>query len=250
MANYYDYDMITPIVGENHDGFYLETHLHTSNASACSSMTATDMVKMYKKAGYDGVIITDHFLTGNTSVNRELSWKEQVRDFFKGVDEALVAGEEYGLRVFEGLEYSNHGTDFIVLGLSREWISNNPSMKYMDPEEFLPMFREAGAFIIQAHPFREADYVREVRAYPELVDALEVVNLGNRQKIFNDRALELAKKCGKPMTAGSDCHHFGNINFGAGICIDHEPKDLEEICSIIKSGKGYSIFGEDHCALR
>lgn len=235
--------MIEPFFEEGHDGFCLETHLHTSNASACSQVSAKDMVRMYKKAGYDGVIITDHFLTGNTCVSRELPWSEQVSLFFNGVDEAIEEGKKIGLRVFEGLEYSDYGTDFIVLGLDREWITQNRQMIFMTPEEFLPFFHEAGAVIIQAHPFREADYVREVRAFSDLVDAIEVVNLGNSNNEWNLKALELARKCNKPMTGGSDCHRFGNQYFGAGIRIDHEPKDLEDLCRIIKSGEGFTYFG-------
>lgn len=245
----YNLDLITPFFEEGHEGFCLETHLHTSNSSACSVVCASDMVRMYKAAGYDGVIITDHFLTGNTSVNRELPWADQVKTFFNGVDEAIAIGKEIGLRVFEGLEYSDHGTDFIVLGLDREWIANNRQMIYMQPEEFLPLFHSAGATIIQAHPYREADYVRQVRPYPHLVDAIEVVNLGNANDEWNKKAFKLAEMMNKPMTGGSDCHRFGNEYFGAGIRIDHEPKDLAELCDIIKSGKGYSVLGGSSNAL-
>lgn len=241
--NNLDFGTIVPFFEKDHEGFCLEMHLHTSNASACASVSAGDMARMYKTAGYDGVIVTDHFLTGNTCVNRELPWEEQVDVFFKGFEEAYEVGKEIGLRVFEGLEYSDHGTDFIVLGLDRDWIKNNRKMIYMQPEEFLPLFREAGAFIIQAHPYRVAHYVREVRQYPDNVDALEVINLGNVEDEWNKQAFELASSRNIPMTAGSDCHHFGNQFFGAGVRFDHVPKDLKEICDIIKSGKGYSIFG-------
>lgn len=241
--SYLDLGTIVPFFEEGHEGFCLEMHLHTSNASACASVSAGDMARMYKTAGYDGVIVTDHFLTGNTCVNRELPWVEQVDAFFKGFEEAYEVGKEIGLRVFEGLEYSDHGTDFIVLGLSREWIKSNQRMIYMQPEVFLPLFKEAGAFIIQAHPYREAHYVREVRQYPDLVDAIEVVNLGNSDNTWNEKAFELATNRQMPMTAGSDCHHFGNCFFGAGIRLDHEPKDLNEVCDIIKSREGYTIFG-------
>ena len=40
-----------------------ETHLHTSEASACAVFSAVEQVRSYKAAGYDGIIVTDHFLT-------------------------------------------------------------------------------------------------------------------------------------------------------------------------------------------
>lgn len=223
-------------------GFRLETHLHTSEASKCSNLSPADAVRMYKKAGYDGIIVTDHFLTGNTSVDKTLPWETQVDLFFKGYENALEEGKKVGLRVFEGLEYSDFGTDFIVLGLSREFIKNNPQMVQMTPEEFLPFFRAAGAFVIQAHPFREASYIREVRSYAEYVDAIEVINIGNRNSLFDDKAYELASKYNKLMTAGSDCHHFGNEFFGAGILMNREPKDVNDLIGMLADGNCYSYF--------
>ena len=224
------------------DGFVLELHLHTSSSSACATLSPEDAVLMYQRAGYDGIVVTDHFLTGNTSVDKTLPWETQVDKFFEGYDRAYKKGQEVGFRVFEGLEYSYFGNDFILLGLSRDFIKAHPEMTKMTPTEFLPFFHDAGAFIIQAHPFRDEYYVREVKVYSDLVDALEVVNLGNHDENFDKLAFEEAKKKGLPMTAGSDCHKFGDKYFGAGIILQHEPSDINEICNIIKTGN-YEYFG-------
>ena len=40
-----------------------ETHLHTSEVSKCAYNTGAEMVRAYKKAGYTGIFVTDHFLT-------------------------------------------------------------------------------------------------------------------------------------------------------------------------------------------
>ena len=224
------------------DGFRLELHLHTKNDSACATLDAGDAVLMYQKAGYGGIVVTDHFLTGNTSVDKNLPWSTQVDLFFNGVDEAVKKGEEVGFPVFEGLEYTDWGTDFLVYNLDRDFIKAHPEMREMSPEQFLPMFHDAGAFIIQAHPYRQAYYVREVRSYIDYVDAFEVYNMGNSDPKYNELAYEEAMRKGKRMTAGSDCHHFGDQYFGAGIILPHEPKDLIEVCNIIKSGD-YKYFG-------
>lgn len=47
-------------------------------------MSAGDIVELYLANGYDGVVITDHFLNGNTTVNRELpsgSYEEKIEMF-------------------------------------------------------------------------------------------------------------------------------------------------------------------------
>lgn len=43
--------------------YIYETHLHTSEGSACGRSRAIDIVDAYKAAGYTGIIITDHFST-------------------------------------------------------------------------------------------------------------------------------------------------------------------------------------------
>ena len=42
------------------DKYIYETHLHTSEGSACGRSKAADIVHAYKAAGYTGIIITDH----------------------------------------------------------------------------------------------------------------------------------------------------------------------------------------------
>ena len=41
--------------------YVYETHMHTSEASACAGSTGTQMARAYKAAGYTGIIVTDHF---------------------------------------------------------------------------------------------------------------------------------------------------------------------------------------------
>lgn len=41
--------------------YLYETHMHTSEASACAGSTGAQMARAYKEAGYTGIIVTDHF---------------------------------------------------------------------------------------------------------------------------------------------------------------------------------------------
>mgnify|MGYP000842334657 CR=1 FL=1 len=49
-----------------------ELHCHTAKVSACSRMGAEELVELYLENGYDGIFVTDHFLNGNTTVDRRL----------------------------------------------------------------------------------------------------------------------------------------------------------------------------------
>ena len=41
--------------------YKIEPHLHTKHTSKCGWMTAQELIDGYKAAGYDAIIVTDHY---------------------------------------------------------------------------------------------------------------------------------------------------------------------------------------------
>ena len=70
--------------------FKYETHMHTAETSACASATGKEQADRYKELGYDGIIITDHFLNGNC--HQEIKdcddWEKKVDMFMSGYEAA------------------------------------------------------------------------------------------------------------------------------------------------------------------
>ena len=64
--------------------YVYETHLHTSESSACAANTGDEMARACYEAGYTGIIVTNHFVYGNTNIDRKLPWTEWVGAFCKG----------------------------------------------------------------------------------------------------------------------------------------------------------------------
>ena len=58
------------------DGYLYETHMHTSEGSACGQSAGAEMARAYAENGYTGIIVTDHFFYGNTAADRRLPWSE------------------------------------------------------------------------------------------------------------------------------------------------------------------------------
>ena len=61
----------------------VDLHIHSTFSDG--TFTPTDLVKMYKEDGYDLISITDHDETG-------------------GVEEAIEAGRQFGVKVVPGIE--------------------------------------------------------------------------------------------------------------------------------------------------
>lgn len=182
-----------------------ETHLHTALASACSCFQPQEIVDKYLRLGYSGVFVTDHFLNGNTTVPRELAWEERIARFCDGFRAVCACAEGTGLDVLFGWEYSYKGTDFLVYGLEEDWLLRHPEIMDMRVSRFCPFVRKEGGLVVQAHPYREADYIDHIRLFPSHVDGMETVN-ACRSERCNRLADVLADEYALCRTAGSDIH--------------------------------------------
>lgn len=223
-----------------------ETHLHTAEGSKCGKFSAAEMTRACKSLGYDGMFVTDHFYHGNTAIDRSLPWEEWVRQFCLGYYHAKETGDQIGLNVLFGWEYSWNGCDFLTYGLSPAWLAAHPETVSLTPIEYLGLIREAGGCIVHAHPFREACYVECIKLLPDKVDAVEIYNTGNAQPAFNARARWYAEQFHLPQTAGSDTH-FTNA-FGGGVLLEQDLADAADYRTVVREGeiKGLIIAGEDH----
>lgn len=215
--------------------FFYETHLHTSQASACASVTGAYHARQYKEQGYDGIIITDHFFGGNTSVPSRLSWEERVNRFCDGYEDAKREGDRIGLKVFFGWEQAYYGeTEFLIYGMDKEWLLAHPEMEEWSIEEQFAQVDAAGGLVVQAHPFRNRYYISKIRLYPNHAHAIEGVNAGNTV-LDNQLALAYGKEYGLTMTGGSDCH--GKENLGGGTCFEKKLYSIEDYIREVKAGR-------------
>lgn len=220
-------------------GLYLyETHLHTKEASACSVKTGAEQVRTYKEAGYSGIIVTDHFFNGNTAIPRDLPWEERVELFCKGYENAKEEGDKIGLSVFFGWEANFDGTEFLIYGLDKEWLKNHPDILQWSVKEQYYNIHKDGGFVVHAHPFRERFYIKEVRLFPDCVDAVEVYNVGNRNPEFDKKAVEYASKHNLPGFAGSDAHGQAqeDIDGRNGMAFYRPLTDIKDLIAEVKSG--------------
>ena len=125
--------------------YMYETHLHTSEASACGKLTGAEQADLYKELGYTGIIVTDHFFNGNSAIARDLPWEERIHRYCAGYRNAKKRGDEIGLQVYLGLETAFTGQEFLLYGLSEEWLSEQEDMLSWSPAEQFRRVTEAGA---------------------------------------------------------------------------------------------------------
>ena len=222
--------------------FKTETHLHTLEVSACSKKRARELVRLYKEAGYSTVFVTDHFQDNSLDVLGDIPWSDKITIFLSGYYKAKTEGEKIGLTVLPALEFcfADSKNHYLAYGITKEFLVAHPDIHKMSSKEVLPAARAEGIFIVHAHPFRDGN----TGAAPELVDAIEVYNANPRHEDHSELSLELAKKHGLPITAGSDTHRDEDVA-RSGIITDEEIKSTEDYIRLVKAGRVKLIKGEE-----
>lgn len=200
-----------------------ETHLHTSPVSGCAIAGVEETLQYYKELGYDGIFITNHFTPDID--HSERTYEEKIDFYFSDYEKALELSDTIGIKVFCGVETTYGGTDFLVYGLDKEWFLNHPEIMDMRQSDKLTFMRENGAFIIQAHPFRDSWYIDHIRLFPKNIDGVEIMN-ANRPDEENDFAKMFCEHYGLIKFAGSDNHSASKQKKLFGVCFD------EPICSV------------------
>lgn len=217
-----------------------ELHCHTGTTSACGTMSADEIVDLYLANDYDGIVVTDHFLNGNTRVHHIIpngSYEEKIDLFFKGYEEVKEAAKGR-LKVFFGLEASYRGTDILAYGFDRESLKVCPEIPNMDLRSFADYCREHGVLAVQAHPFREDSYIDHIRLYPNC-EGVETFNAA-RNTLCNDLSAYYAKAYGKIAVGGSDIHHT-NQKMLSGMAFEEEVTSIKELIALLRAGKGQIV---------
>ena len=213
-----------------------ETHLHTCQASACATSTGAEQARFYKSLGYTGIIVTDHFMGGNCAVPRSLPWRERIDRFCAGYEDALAEGQKLGLDVFFAWEENFDGDEYLVYGPDKAWLLSHPDVEHWSRRKQLEEIHRAGGAVIQAHPFRDRDYIKYILLGLKYCDGIEVANTGNHP--YNDAyAKRYAEAYHLLTTAGSDNHNCAKADPARlmGVALEERLTCIQDYAKLIRA---------------
>lgn len=217
-----------------------ELHCHTSEVSMCGQVSAKDAVKMYADAGYNGIVITDHYspLTFMQKGRHYLSPQKDINFYLSGYEAALSAAPS-GFTVLLGMELRFYatGNDYLLYGIDESFIRNNGNLLLKTPRTIHNIAQNNGYLFVQAHPYRS--YI--IRIKSNHLDGAEVFN---GKGDHNDKAEKWAeRKHIKIRTSGSDFHKPSDFGKG-GIITDNEITSNKELIYTLNEGK-YTLIKND-----
>lgn len=220
-----------------------DTHVHTAETSYCAMIIGTKVAKLYKDAGYAGIVITDHYLDDFFESLRGMTWDQKIDKFLAGYENALETGYKVGLDVLLGMEirFTENYNDYLIYGFDEYFLRTEKQLYKLGLKKFRELTKGTGIMIYQAHPFRS--WVSP--ADPEYLDGVEVFNGSPRYNSRNHRALNFAKENNLKMLSGSDFHEDDDLGQG-GIILSGNPKTSGDFAAILSEDKIMELLqGED-----
>ena len=217
-----------------------QMHIHTTPCSQCGGLTPESLCQALLENGYQGGVITDHFYHGNSGIDRSecTSWAQFVSAYEETYLACKKEAEKYGLDIIFSIEESVvPGLEILCYGVTPKILYDNPQLIKQDLYEWVRVMRENGVVVVQAHPFREADYIPNPGALPyECLDGVEVFNRGNSTPEMNQKALDFALEHDLIQTSSADAHWPNHIPYG-GITTNRRITNEAELAALLKSGE-------------
>ena len=213
-----------------------ETHCHSSQCSGCAKSTSQELVYAYHAAGYAGLVLTDHFIWGNTIVDARLPWDQRMKCYYQSYLDAKAVGDQLDFDVIYGLEHAyGDGKEVLVYGVELDFLLANPDIPQITLDELVERVHKAGGIVIQAHPYRDRYYVNmAVGPRSDIVDGIEIYNACNKPG-EDPQALELAMTGDYIMTAGGDIHKDSDPRIGAaGVVLPYRVHNSQEFVQALK----------------
>lgn len=191
----------------------LEMHAHTAEFSACSHVTAVDLVRQVFLKGLQGIVLTDHHHLWPAGDLQALRRAAEVPDYF-----LLLAGQE--------ISTSDFG-DVLVYGVPKTLLRHTPVRKI---RASFP-----NAALVWAHPYRESRIPADQKLLNADLDAIEIFN-SNHTVRGNSRALNDWHRLRFTAVAGTDTH--GKSYAGTYPTIfDHPVATIEDLAQEIRRGR-------------
>ncbi|NQU80911.1 MAG: PHP domain-containing protein [Bacteroidetes bacterium] len=212
--------------------FLLDTHIHTKEVSPCGQTDTLTLISLYKKAGYDCLIITDHLSSYYPIMRSSLSWKQKIDSFFAGYDSAKALGKKVGLTVLPAFELSfdNDPNDYLIYGITKLWLYEHKDIHTTNIEFFSDLISSTDSLIVQAHPFRKGMMPQN----PSFIHGIEVYNGNPRHNSENSKAHIYAEKHNLIPTSGSDFHRSEDCARG-GMILKTPISHIEEFIQVLKA---------------
>ncbi|WP_429886144.1 phosphotransferase [Geoalkalibacter halelectricus] len=198
----------------------IEMHTHTAEHSACSSISALDLVRRALAKELQGIVLTDHHYLWTPEEIAQLRERARLPEYF-----LVLAGQEVRTADFG---------DVLVYGAQRT----------LEAGTTLARIRGEWprAALVWAHPYRKQNQPGPQELCDPLFDGVEIFN-SNHSAAENTRALRDWHRYKFTAIGGTDTHSGSYVGTYTTI-FDHPFGTIEELAEEIRQGRCRPFFKE------
>ena len=197
----------------------IDLHIHTRPRSSCSAIDPAELLKEARRAGIDGLCLTEH----------QHRWDLQ---------EVEALGREGGPRIFQGNEITTNQGDVLVFGYPED------VQGVVAIEDLRREVQAAGGLMIAAHPFRGFLLFGITQLQMDLQQACQrkIFQYVDGVEIFNCKVTapenEMARKVAESLNllgvAGSDAHRLEEVGQYVTV-LEREVRNEQELIEELRA---------------
>lgn len=218
----------------------IDMHCHTFPVSKCAVLEYNDVIDNKIKAGYDGMVLTNHIQPGYFRHEDYYNFMlKHIDEFHKAYD----YGKAHNFLVIFGVEVTiNDGgySDWLLYGISEEFLLKHLDLHTYTQKQLYGLCKQNNIVMIQAHPFRHfyGHYLKDIN----YMDGIELNT--NSDIPYKSDIFKIVKDNKFLITCGTDYHDEPTPPIGGNILPDNieNSKDLYEYLS---KSKECTIFIKD-----
>ena len=177
-----------------------DLHVHTFPVSSCAYAPAAEATRLYRDAGCDAIVITNHLSPAKWTSGNPLELAELYLSDYEAAKKA--AGEDLTVILGVEIRFPENANDYLIYGVSPEDIEHFITLLPHGIENFYKKAKTERNVILQAHPFRK----EMVRAPLNAIDGIEVFNMHQRHNSAVAVAAQFARENDLLICGGSDFH--------------------------------------------
>ncbi|MBN1614890.1 MAG: PHP domain-containing protein [Deltaproteobacteria bacterium] len=208
----------------------IDLHTHTKPKSDDSFLSPSELIVQAKKAGLDGICLTEH-------------------DWFWSPEDLKNLSKAFNYLIIPGVEINTDDGHFIVFGIDAYEFGMHRTAFLRDVVD------AGGGFMIFAHPYRRNfsvdDDIDEAverccrKSVLQYVDTIEILNGQGKEK-QNEFSKRLAYRLGWKGVGGSDAHELKDIPSYA-TRFERRIGNREELIRELKAGRyrAVTVKGKD-----
>lgn len=219
--------------------YYYDLHVHTKEVSPCGWLSIEEMAGLYKKSGYQGFCLTNHFHREFLMKTEGMSWEERANRFLmpwkKGKN---LCRDNFDVILGMEIRFLDDPNDYLLYGVPEDLFKNEgENWLSMNLESFYHRYQKQ-FLIIQAHPSRTGS---SQPASVNLLHGMEAVNTSPRHDNGNEETQTIIKEHPALLaTAGSDSHRTEDVGL-AGILTEKRIRTGDELAELLKT-KAYLLM--------